>query len=52
VWQKDVEIPSDADIYDVRIPVEFDAPVGSKVEYHLHNHGYNTWILLKLDVER
>jgi mono/diheme cytochrome c family protein len=52
VWTKDVKIPADADIYDVRIPIEFDAPVGSKVEYHLHNHGYNTWTLLKLDVER
>jgi mono/diheme cytochrome c family protein len=52
VWEKDVKIPSDAEIYDVRIPVDFDAPAGSKVEYHLHNHGYNTWTLLKLDVER
>jgi mono/diheme cytochrome c family protein len=52
VWQKEVEIPSEADIFDVEIPVDFDAPVGSQVEYHLHNHGYNTWILLKLDVER
>ena len=52
VWEKDVKIPSEADIYDVRIPIDFDAPAGSKVEYHLHNHGYNTWTLLQLEVER
>ncbi len=52
VWEQNVKIPTDANIYDVRIPVDFDAPVGSKVEYHLHNHGYNTWTLLQLEVER
>ena len=52
VWQDTVDIPAEAEIYDLRIPVEFDAPVGSKVEYHLHNHGFNTWTLLALDIER
>ena len=23
-----------------------------KFEYHVYNHGYNTWTLLKLEVER
>jgi hypothetical protein len=52
VWQRKVEIPADAEIFDERIPVNFDAPAGSVVEYHLHNHGYNTWTLLELAVER
>jgi hypothetical protein len=52
VWDEKVDIPTDANIYDIHIPIEFDAPVGSKVEYHLHNHGYNTWTLLQLEVER
>jgi len=52
VWQANVDIPSDAEIFDLRIPVDFDAPAGRVVEYHLHNHGYNTWTLLQLDVER
>ncbi len=52
VWEQNVKIPADANIYDVRVPVDFDAPAGSKVEYHLHNHGYNTWTLLQLEVER
>ncbi len=52
VWEQTVKIPSAANIHDVRIPVDFDAPAGSTVEYHLHNHGYNAWTLLQLDVER
>jgi hypothetical protein len=52
VWDAWVDIPTEADIYDVRVPLNFDAPVGSIVEYHLHNHGYNTWTLLQLEIER
>ncbi|MEZ5504221.1 MAG: hypothetical protein R3E50_16765, partial [Halioglobus sp.] len=52
IWEDSVRIPSDADIYDIHVPVDFAAPVGSKVEFHLHNHGYNTWTLLRLEVER
>jgi len=52
VWQADVAIPTDANIHDLRIPMNFDAPAGSPVEFHLHNHGYNSWTLLQLEVER
>lgn len=52
VWEENVEIPTNANIYDLRIPMNFDAPEGSKVEFHLHNHGYNTWTLLQLEIER
>lgn len=52
VWEADVAIPAEANIYDLRLPVNFDAPAGSAVEFHLHNHGYNSWTLLELEVER
>jgi mono/diheme cytochrome c family protein len=52
LWETEVAIPTRAQIYDVRIPVEFDALEGSEVQYHLHNHGYNSWTLLQLEVER
>ena len=52
VWETQVAIPAEANIYDLRVPVNFDAPAGSAVEYHLHNHGYNTWTLLQLEIER
>jgi mono/diheme cytochrome c family protein len=52
VWEAEVAIPAGADIYNVRVPVNFDAPTGSAVEFHLHNHGYNSWTLLELEIER
>ncbi len=52
LWEQEVEIPAEAEIFDVRIPVNKDVPAGSEVEFHLHNHGYNTWTLLKLEVLR
>jgi hypothetical protein len=52
VWEAEVAIPTEANIYDLRIPIEFDAPEGSAVAFHLHNHGYNSWTLLQLEVER
>jgi hypothetical protein len=52
VWENGVNIPAEANLFDARISLPFDAPAGSKVEYHLHNHGYNTWTLLQLEVER
>jgi hypothetical protein len=52
VWETSVAIPTEANIYDLRIPLDLDAPAGSEVEFHLHNHGYNSWTLLKLEIER
>jgi len=52
VWEQSIAIPAEANIYDLRIPVDFDVPPGSEVEFHLHNHGYNSWTLLGLEVER
>jgi hypothetical protein len=51
IWEEDIDIPSGAAIFDTRFVAPSDAPAGSKVEYHLHNHGFNTWTLLQLDVE-
>ncbi|MEP5763486.1 MAG: hypothetical protein ABJ308_02795 [Halieaceae bacterium] len=52
LWEAEVEIPADAEIFDTRVDVPFAAPAGSTVEYHLHNHGFNSWTLLQLEVER
>ena len=52
VWEQAVKIPTEAEIFDVKVPLDFEAPAGTPVEYHLHNHGYNTWTLLQLEIER
>ena len=52
VWEQDIDIPSDAEIFDVKVPLQEAVPAGSRIEFHLHNHGYNTWTLLQLEVIR
>jgi mono/diheme cytochrome c family protein len=52
VFDREVRIPSAGGIYDVVIPATEDMPEGEAVEFHLHNHGYNTWTLLTLEVQR
>jgi hypothetical protein len=49
VLDQQVEITSDGGIYDVTISSTVDVAAGESVEFHLHNHGYNTWTLLTLD---
>ncbi len=52
IWEQEVAIPARAEIFDLRIPARNAAAEGSEIEFHLHNHGYNSWTLLQLDVER
>ena len=42
--------PAEANIYDLRIPVDFDAPAGGWSS--TCNHGCNSWTLLELEVRR
>ncbi|NND66592.1 MAG: hypothetical protein HKN19_03295, partial [Halioglobus sp.] len=51
LWEDDIEIPSSGGVYDIVVPATVNAPAGAQVQYHLHNHGYNTWTLLSLEVE-
>jgi hypothetical protein len=50
IWESQVSVPHDAAVYDTSIPVNFSAAAGTPVHYHLHNHGYNSWNLLYVNV--
>jgi len=55
VWEIFVPIPASPEVvpatpFTEEIEVDFDAPAGTPVIVHLHNHGFNTWRLLTLDV--
>ncbi|MEM9462081.1 MAG: hypothetical protein AAGF11_48440 [Myxococcota bacterium] len=55
VWQEFIPIPAspgvvDATPFSEEIVVNFDIPAGTPVVLHLHNHGYNTWTLLDVEV--
>lgn len=55
VWQEFIPIPAspgvvDATPFSEEIVVDFDVPAGTPVGLHLHNHGYNTWTILEVEV--
>lgn len=49
LWQETVAIPSDGGFYEVELAAPQDIPAGSPVNFHLHNHGYNSWTLLAVE---
>lgn len=52
IWEQEIAIPGPANAFTIDLPASFAAPVGTPVNFHLHNHGQNTWTLGELQVER
>lgn len=52
IWEKTVEIPAKANVFNIDVPADFSAPVGTPLYFHLHNHGRNNWTLASLGVVR
>jgi hypothetical protein len=50
VWEKVVAIPAEATVFDERVTVSKAAAAGTPWMLHLHNHGYNAWKLLELEL--
>jgi hypothetical protein len=48
VWEEYIAIPSPATPYDVVVTSPVDAPVGTPLTLHIHNHGYNSYNLQSL----
>ncbi len=50
VWEDNIEIPRAAYVHTHELAAPFDAPAGTELNFHLHNHGQNTWSLQALEV--
>jgi hypothetical protein len=50
VWEAHVEIPAEANVLEARIVSERAWPAGATVGLHLHNHGYNAWTVLSVEL--
>ena len=50
IWEKLVDIPSTPKLFADVVTVDFDAPLGTPIWFHLHNHGSNEWRLLRIHV--
>jgi hypothetical protein len=45
VWEWSVQIPSDVEVIEEQVTVDQSYPLGSEMQFHLHNHGPNGWDL-------
>jgi hypothetical protein len=52
LWSHEVPIPSLADLVQVEFEVPKPLAVGSALYFHLRNHGYNSWQLGPLSLEK
>ena len=52
VWEATVDMPADAEVYQEVFASPIAHAEGEPVGLHLHNHGYNSWTLLSLEVTR
>lgn len=52
VWEASIAIPASSEVYSVELEAPADAPAGTPVTFHLHNHGSNTWNLGHFRVTR
>lgn len=50
VWELSVDIPGDAAEIDESFTIEGEFGAGSEVQFHVHNHGPNTWELVAVTV--
>jgi len=51
VWDKTVKIPAKDTIIIEELPAPADAPKGTPIVFHLHNHGENSWQLFQIQVK-
>jgi hypothetical protein len=45
IWELVVPIPNPGGYHVVTLNPGIDAPAGTPIQFHLHNHGLNTWTL-------
>lgn len=48
LWSATQEIPHAVDILEGDVEVTNDLPAGSELQFHVHNHGINSWNILDL----
>ena len=52
VWQTEVAIPGPSNAFEVTVPIVEAPTPNARLGLHLHNHGYNSWRFVALDLLR
>jgi hypothetical protein len=50
LWEDEVDIPAPSGVLEAMVELEKTPPEGARVGLHLHNHGFNSWRWVALDV--
>ena len=51
LWETTIPIPADAYFFHPEFTAPFTAEKGGRLNFHLHNHGNNTWNLFELSLK-
>lgn len=52
LWETTVAIPADSGVLEAVIPIERSPAPDARLGLHLHNHGFNSWRVLDIEVQR
>lgn len=52
LWERYVPIPGHEAVYPLELPLAADAPAGTPLYFHVHNHGANSWRVLAIEARR
>ncbi len=50
-WSVEVEIPADSALVSSGWQTDHALPAGTLVQFHVHNHGFNSWNLIEITAE-
>ncbi len=50
LWEVEVAIPGPSDAFEVMVPIDFTPPPDARLGLHLHNHGFNSWRFVSVEV--
>ena len=50
VWQDEVEIPAPSAALEALVPIDATPSPDARVGLHLHNHGFNSWRFVSMDI--
>lgn len=50
LWEETVQIPAQSDQLEAVVELDFDPAPDARLGVHLHNHGFNSWRFLAVDL--
>ena len=52
LWEAEVDIPAPSRSFEVTVPIEDTPAPNARLGVHLHNHGFNSWRFVAVDLHR